>query len=336
MLQQSDQPLGSAYDLAVLDLDGVVYVGNAGVPAAPDALARVRKAGMQLAFVTNNAARPPGVVASHLVELGVPAEGKDVVTSAQAAARLVARRAERGAAVFVIGGEGLEVALRERGLMPVTRSTPDVMAVVQGYSPRTSWQQVVDGALLIRSGLPWVASNTDMTMPTAGGPGPGSGTLVKLIADYADRIPEVAGKPEPALFEETLERVGGTRPLVVGDRLDTDIAGAVRMGWDSLLVFTGVTGLLELVAAPPGERPTYLGVDLAALGRTHDVPECQDGRWQQGGWAATVRGGSLAVEGGGAPDDWWRVVAAAGWQYLDEVGDPVDVSGLQPPSTDNR
>lgn len=336
MLQQSDQPLSSAYDLAVLDLDGVVYVGSAAVPTAPDALSRARKAGMQLAFVTNNAARTSDAVASHLVELGVPAAGKDVVTSAQAAARLVAQRAEPGESVFVIGGEGLEVAVRERGLIPVTQPTPGVVAVAQGYGPRMPWQRVVDGALLVRSGLRWVASNTDMTMPTAGGPGPGSGTLVKLIADYADRIPEVAGKPEPALFEETLERVGGTRPLVVGDRLDTDIAGAVRIGWDSLLVFTGVTGLSELVTARSDERPTYLGADLTALGRTHEVPECRDGRWLHGGWCATVRGGSLVVEGGGATDDWWRVVAAAGWQHLDEAGDPVDVSGVQPPPTDNR
>ena len=149
---------------------------------------------------------------------------------------------------------------------------------MQGYGPDMPWKQVMRGAGLVGSGLPWVASNTDMTIPTATGSGPGNGALVKLVAEFAGREPEVAGKPQPPLFRETLTRVGGEHPLVVGDRLDTDIEGAVTMGWDSLLVLTGVTGLEELVAAGPDVRPTYVAPDLAALAQPQPAPEETDDR----------------------------------------------------------
>jgi HAD superfamily hydrolase (TIGR01450 family) len=333
VLSRSEEPLSRRHDLAVLDLDGVVYVGRSVVPGADAALRVAAEAGMRRAFVTNNAARTPDDVAAHLVELGVEATAEDVVTSAQAAARLVARAVPAGAGVYVIGGEGLEEALRERGFRPVT--DPDdgpVAAVVQGYGPRMPWQQAVDGAILVRSGLPWVASNTDLTIPTDRGLGPGNGTLVALVAEYAGRRPQVAGKPEPALFEETHERVGGDRPLVVGDRLDTDIEGASRLGWDSLLVMTGVTDLPALVAAPPGQRPTYLGVDLAALNQLHPAPQAPAGSGpvELGGWRATVRAGRLEVEGEGAASDWWRVAAVAAWSHLDTIGTVADVATVEP------
>ena len=251
-----------------------------------------------------------------------------MVTSAQAAARLLADRLDEGSAVFLLGGEGLDEALRERGLRPVTEPGDDVAAVAQGYGPEMPWKQVVQGAILVRAGLPWVVSNTDMTIPTATGIGPGNGTLVELVARFAGREPEVAGKPKRPLFEETLTRVGGDRPLVVGDRLDTDIEGAVAMGWDSLLVLTGVTGLAELVAAPEGQRPTYVAPELEALAQPQPVPD-EDG--SLGGWRASVDDGRLRVEGAGAPADWWRVVAVAAWRHLDETGQPVATDGVEVP-----
>jgi HAD superfamily hydrolase (TIGR01450 family) len=348
VLRPSEEPLSDRYDLAVLDLDGVVYVGRQVVPGADAALRVAREHGMRRAFVTNNAARTPAVVAAHLTALGVDAAAADVVTSAQAAARLVAASVPAGGRVYVIGGDGLEEALRERGFRPVTspddgrddgagdgasdRAGQPVAAVVQGYGPAMPWRQVVDGAILVRAGLPWVASNTDLTLPPDRGIGPGNGTLVKLVADFAGRSPQVAGKPEPALFEETLDRVGGRRPLVVGDRLDTDIEGAKRLGWPSLLVLTGVTGLAELVAAPPGQRPTYLGPDLATLNRPHPVPEVHGAEHRLGGWTARVDDGRLRVTGNGAsPADWWRVVASAAWAHGDDTGAAPDVAGLVVP-----
>ncbi len=330
-LGASEQALSSAYDMAVLDLDGVVYVGPDAVDGAPEALNRAQAAGMHLAFVTNNAARPPGVVGEHLRKLGVDARDEDVVTSAQAAARLLAQQLAPGSKVFLLGGPGLDEALRERGLQPVSDPSDDIAAVVQGYGPDLVWRQVMQGAGLVASGLPWVAANVDLTIPTATGVGPGNGALVRLIAQFAGREPQVAGKPMPPLFEETLSRVGGSCPLVVGDRLDTDIEGAVTMGWDSLLVLTGVTGLEELVAARPEERPTYLAPGLEALAEPQQVPEQTSGGASLGGWTATVDGGRLTVSGEGGVADWWRVLATAAWRHLDETGQPVATDGVEPP-----
>ena len=333
MLGRSTAPLAQAYDVAMLDLDGVVYIGADAVPGAAEHLAAAADSGMALAYVTNNAARPPSTVAEHLRELGIPAEDSDVVTSAQAAARLVSEQVEDGAAVYVIGGEGLFEALTERGLKPVQDPEAAPAAVVSGYHPDLRWKTVIDGAILVRQGLPWVASNTDRTVPTPNGPGPGNGVLVGAVAEFAQVQPMVAGKPETPLFEETLRRVGGDRPLVVGDRLDTDIEGAVRSGYDSLLVMTGVTGLVELVAAEPHTRPTFVSADLEGLLHEHVCPSPDDGGWELGGWQAEVEGSALAVVGDGTADDWWRVVAAAAWDHLDRTGSAVDTSRLTPPGT---
>lgn len=331
LLGGCDSPLRVAYDVAVLDLDGVVYRGRDAVAGAPEALNAAQSAGMHLAFVTNNASRPPATVGEHLRSLGVEADDADVVNSAQAAARLLAARLEPGSKVFLIGGEGLELALRERDLVPVTRVEDEPVAVVQGYGPDLPWKQVMAGATLVHDGLPWVASNTDMTIPTASGVAPGNGALVRLIADFADREPEVAGKPERALFEETLDRVGGRRPLVVGDRLDTDIEGGVAVGWDTLLVLTGVTGLEELVAARPGSRPTYVAPDLATLAEPQPAPERRGDEVVVGGWTARVVDGALRVEGEGATADWWRAAAEAAWTHLDAHDQPVATDGVRPP-----
>jgi HAD superfamily hydrolase (TIGR01450 family) len=324
-------PLSKEYDVAMLDLDGVVYIGADAVPGAAEHLAAAAVDGMSLAYVTNNASRPPRTVAAHLRDLGVPAGDDDVVTSAQAAARLVSEQVQAGDHVFVIGGEGLFEALTELGLQPVQDPDDSPAAVVSGYHPDLRWRTVIDGAILVRQGLPWIASNTDLTVPTPHGPGPGNGVLVRAVAEFAQVEPVVAGKPEPPLFEETVRRVGGDRPLVVGDRLDTDIEGAVRAGHDSLLVMTGVTGLAELVAAGPGSRPTYVSADLEGLVHPHGAPAADGDGWELGGWRAEVTRGRLTLSGDGSPDDWWRVVAVASWHEHDVRGEPVDTDGLQPP-----
>jgi HAD superfamily hydrolase (TIGR01450 family) len=331
VLGASDRPLREAYDVAVLDLDGVVYVGPDAVPGAPEALNDAQSGGMHLAFVTNNAARPPAAVGEQLRRLGVDAHDEDVVTSAQAAARLLSARLAAGSKVFLVGGPGLDEALRERGLEPVTEPSDDVAAVVQGYAPEMPWKRVVQGAILVRSGLPWVASNTDMSIPTADGFGPGNGTLVRLLAEFTEREPEVAGKPKAPLFEETLTRVGGSHPLVIGDRLDTDIQGAVTMGWDSLLVLTGVTGLEELVRATPEQRPTYIGAGLAALAETHEAPKVAGNEVSLSGWTGSVEDGLLVMSGEGEPEDWWSVVAVTAWRHLDDTGQPVGTGDAQVP-----
>ncbi|WP_193605624.1 HAD-IIA family hydrolase [Nocardioides dongkuii] len=332
MLGSSDVPLSRRHDLAMLDLDGVVYVGGDAVPGAPGHLDRVRGDGMRLAFITNNAARPPGRVAAHLRELGVAAEEADVVTSAQAAAQVLAERLDPGARVVLLGTDGLREALTERGFVPVDVED-DAEALVSGYGPDVLWRDVMRAAVRIREGLWWVASNRDHSIPTAYGVAPGHGVLVETIERFSGVPPVVAGKPERPLLEETVRRVGGERPLMVGDRLDTDIEGARNAGVDSLLVLTGVTGLAELVAARPEERPTYVSADLGGLSEPCASPELVDGEAVLGGWRARSEGGRLVVEGDGAPDDWWRAVAVAAWDHLDRTGEVLDTADVAIAST---
>ncbi|MDQ3615274.1 MAG: HAD-IIA family hydrolase [Actinomycetota bacterium] len=330
MLKESGVALCRAYDLAMLDLDGVVYIGATAVDGAPGHLAEASASGMHLAYITNNASRPPSVVADHLRDLGIPVEDEDVVNSAQAAARLVAERVPCGSAVYVIGGTGLFEALEEQSLVPVQSIDDAPAAVVSGFAPDLLWRTVIDGAILVKQGLPWIASNLDLTVPTVHGPGPGNGVLVEAVGRYAGRDPVVAGKPERPLFEETLRRVAGERPLVVGDRLDTDIEGAVNSGFDSLLVMTGVTGLDALVRAQPRARPSYISGGLGGLVTCHPAPTGTDGL-SLNGWSAEVESGSLVVRGEGSLDDWWRIMASTAWTYLDTHGQPVDVSAVTVP-----
>ena len=331
MLKRSESALWQEYDLAMLDLDGVVYIGPYAVEGAAERIEAAAAAGMHLAYVTNNASRPPREVARHLTKLGIPASENEVVTSAQAAARLLAEDLPRGSAVFVIGGPGLFEALEEEGLRGVQSSEGEPAAVVSGYHPDLRWRTVIEGAILVKSGLPWVASNTDMTVPTPQGPGPGNGVLVEAVGRFAGRDPVVAGKPLSPLFEETRRRVGGSRPLVVGDRLDTDIQGAYNSGLDSLLVLTGVTGVAELVAATPTQRPSYISLGLEGLGDVHPSPELRDDAYELGGWRAVAENGEVKVDGGGDAADWWRVLAAAAWAYLDVTGQSVEVPTMTPP-----
>ncbi|MFC7493940.1 MULTISPECIES: HAD-IIA family hydrolase [unclassified Nocardioides] len=324
-------PLSQAYDLAMLDLDGVVYIGGDAVPGAAAHLGSARVAGMRIAFITNNASRTPDQVATHLRELGVDAAAADVVTSAQAAARLLAERFGEGARVVCLGADGLEQALRANDLVPVG-AEDEAVAIATGYGPEVRWREIMRAAVRIRDGLPWVASNTDHTFPAAFGVAPGHGVQVAMLRDFTGVEPTVAGKPARPLLDETIRRVGGERPLMVGDRLDTDIEGANAVGLDSLLVLTGVTGLAELARAPRELRPTYVATDLRGLLEPQPAPAAAAGEQRLDGWAASVDAGSLRVVGSGSPADWWRVAVAASWQHLDATGEPVDLAATTAPA----
>jgi len=320
-----------AYDLAMLDLDGVVYVGGEAVPGAPAHLAAAREAGLPLAFITNNASRAPTTVAQHLTDLGVPADATDVVTSAQAASRVLHDRLGDDAPVAVLGATGLRDALEAVGLTPVDVGDESARAVVTGYGPDVLWSQVMQAAVLVRDGLWWVASNTDATIPTDYGVAPGHGVLVDTLRRFSGVDPVVAGKPARPLLDETVQRMGCDRPVMVGDRLDTDIAGARALGLDSLLVMTGVTGVAELAGAVPDLRPTHVGADLGALLGPPSRPEESGGSWQLDGWRARVASGGLQIDGEGDATSWWRVAAAAAWAHLDATGDPAATDGLEAP-----
>src|ERR1700730_2526017 len=237
----SREPLDTAYDVGLLDLDGVVYLGGTAIPGAAEALRKADAAGMRLAYVTNNAFRTPAAIAELLNSFGVPAAIQDVVTSAQAAARLLAERLPAGAPVLVVGGSGLRLALRDRGLRPVSTAADQPRAVVQGYAPDVSYSMLAEGGLAVAAGALFVASNADLTLPTRHGAAPGNGSYIRVIATATGVEPLVAGKPEPPLHHESVLRTGAKRPLVVGDRLDTDIESAQRVGADSMLLPTGAT-----------------------------------------------------------------------------------------------
>ncbi|MEU3756179.1 HAD-IIA family hydrolase [Streptomyces olivoreticuli] len=310
----SREPLCAAYDTALLDLDGVVYAGGEAIAYAVESLGTARDGGMHLAYVTNNAARTPETVAAHLTDLGVPAEPSDVITSAQAVARLIADQIPAGSRVLVIGAEGLRVALEERGLVPVDSADDDPAAVAQGYGgPDMPWSRLAEASYAVARGVPWFASNTDLTIPSARGIAPGNGAAVQVVRIATGAEPQVAGKPLPPMHRETVLRTGAARPLVVGDRLDTDIEGAHAGGVDSLLVLTGVTTAAQLLAAAPEHRPTYVAEDLRGLLLAQPGVDAVDGGFRCGGWTAAVADGELALTGSGEPVDGLRALCGAAW-----------------------
>ena len=333
-MQGTDRPLAETYDVALLDLDGVVYRGQESVPHAASALAAARGLGMRLAFVTNNALRPPDEVARRIAAAGVPAEPGEVATSAQAAARLLAEQLPAGSKVLVAGGAGLRQAVSERGLIPVSGADEHPAAVVSGYDPELTYARLAEAVLAIFAGAIWVASNTDVTVPTERGLLPGAGALVAFIAAATKVTPQVAGKPERALHEESTSRSGAKRPVVVGDRLDTDIEGANGVGAPSLLVLTGVATLAELVGAEPKLRPTYLGADLRSLLRPAPEVRLAEGSAVCGGWTCSVDEGVLSWNGASAEADdgldAFRAGVNLGWSLTDAGRPPVGVSGEIP------
>lgn len=316
--------LAALHDAALLDLDGVVYVGDSAVPSAAAAIAAARAAGMAFAFVTNNASRSPEEVAAHLVSLGVPAAATDVVTSAQAGARILAERLPLRSSVLAVGGPGVASALRASGLTPVRRddvAADQAVAVLQGFGRDVNWHDLTAAALAVQRGAIWVLTNPDLTLPVEGGRAPGNGSLARAVEEAAGRGPDaIAGKPYPALMEESIARVGARAPLAVGDRLDTDIEGARRAGVPSLLVLTGIADIAGVLAAGPQERPDFLGADLtalvrppAAIGGPHG-PALERDWWSLGSARARVIEGMLEVHLG---DEGWlpalQAACAAAW-----------------------
>ncbi len=317
------------YDAALFDLDGVVYLGPSAVPGAVEGIAALRERNAKLGFVTNNAARPPGVVADHLRQLGVAATEEDVVTSSQAAARLLVDRFGADAKILVVGGDGIISALKEVGLVGVHSADDDPVAVIQGFSFDLTWDQLNEAAIAIQRGAHWVATNTDSTRPTDRGLVPGNGAAVDAVRVAVDVDPEVAGKPFRPLMDETMARLDARNPIFVGDRIDTDIAGAVAVSIDSLFVLSGAHGPRELLAAARGERPTHLGLNLAALLAPERRVERVVNRAICGRMSAMATGDSIRLEltprnDEEAVDALWAVTHLV-WESYDRSR-PVDAS----------
>jgi glycerol-1-phosphatase len=336
------EPPVARFDVALLDLDGVVYVGPHAVPGAPAALAEARARGMRLGFVTNNASRTPEEVAAHLTELGVPATAADVITSSQAAAAVVRQEHGPGARVLPVGGPGVAAALAAEGLTVVTRAEEHPVAVVQGYGRDVGWAQLAEAVVAVRGGARHVATNADATIPSPRGPLPGNGALVGVVAAVTGQPPRVTGKPDPAMHAECLRRTGAARPLVVGDRLDTDVDGARRAGAASLLVLTGVTDAAVLLAARPQERPDLVAPDTAGLLVAHPPVQRASGGWRCGGWLAGTGEGVLllaadeAERPGGDGLDGLRALCVAQWAGADRDGSRDGHGALRTEPRDER
>ncbi|MFB9323388.1 HAD-IIA family hydrolase [Cryptosporangium minutisporangium] len=327
-MRGSETPLTERYDAALFDLDGVLYLQEEPVAFASDGVAAARAAGMRIGFVTNNASRRAPVVVALLAKVGIEGSEAEVVTAAQASAALLAEELPAGASVLIVGAQGLADEVADVGLRPVRSADEKPAAVVQGYAREVGWEQLAEAAVALREGALWVATNRDFTIPSSRGPLPGNGALVAALVTAVRREPDVVvGKPHPRLHQESVRRTGAQRPLVVGDRLDTDIAGAVNGGADSLLVLTGVTEARELLSAGPGERPTYLAADLRGLAQPHpEVTSAPDGA-ACGGWTVRADGAGLVLGGSsdssrsaggasgssGADVDALRALAVAAW-----------------------
>ena len=263
------------YDALIVDADGVIYRGSEPVVHAVEALSVARQQ-MPWCVVTNNAALAPRAVAERVARLGLSMEAEQVVTSPQGAmAFLHERGIPAGSAVLVVGGDGIDEAVAAAGFRPVRDRSEDPVAVVQGFGPHVGWRDLAEAGYAIQGGALWVATNADRSIPTEYGVAPGNGALVGALELTLRRSPDaVTGKPEPLLFHIAASRMGATRPLVLGDRIDTDICGANRAGMDSLLVLTGVAGARELASlldADPHDRPTHLAQDLRALAAPEDA-----------------------------------------------------------------
>jgi HAD superfamily hydrolase (TIGR01450 family) len=326
LAQGTGRPPCAGYDVALLDLDGVVYVGPDAVPGVPEALTSVREAGMRLGFVTNNAARTPEDVAAHLTRLSIPADAADVITSSQAAATVVAEHWPAGSRVLAVGGPGVAAALGAAGFTVVDRAEDDPVAVVQGYGTEVGWAQLAEAVVAVRNGARHVATNTDATIPSPRGPLPGNGAMVAVVSAITGQEPLVTGKPDPAMHAECVRRTGALRPLVVGDRLDTDIAGARRAGADSLLVLSGVTDPAALLAAVPEQRPDLLAPDAAGLLVAHPAVVADGAAVRCGAWSVQAAEGEDVLvlradgdgDGGGDADDRGPAPGAASDGAIDD------------------
>ena len=306
--------LVSAHDGVLLDLDGTVYRGDSVLDVAVDVVAALREAGVPLAFVTNNAARSPAEVAERLTRLGVTASPGDVVTSAQAAARILADRLDDASPVLVLGTDALAEEVRSAGLCPVARADDKPTAVVQGHSPDTGWLLLAEACLAIRDGAWWLACNVDATLPSERGLVPGNGAMVAALRAATERQPDVAGKPARHLVDEVIRRLGVRHPLVVGDRVESDVAAANAAGLEALLVLSGVSDAADVLAAPTEARPGYLGRDLRDLQADRDDLAVAP----RPGWHAEVVDGRLVLHCDRAtaedPIDALRTLCAAWWE----------------------
>ena len=331
-LRGSGAALAEEYDCALLDLDGTAWSGDETIEHAAASVIEARESGMASAFVTNNAMRTPQQVTDKLNSMDFAATPDMVMTSAMDIAAIMAEELEEGAKVFVIGGAGLRLALEERGFVLVDSADDEPVAVVQGLDKQVDWALLSEGAFAIERGAAFYASNLDATLPIERGQALGNGSLVRAIQHATRKRPIAGGKPEPGIYRRAGELVGAQNPIAVGDRLETDIMGAVAAGVPAMHVLTGVHQARDVIRAPRGQRPSYLAIDMRGLLEAHPAPKHhRDGTWTCGvsQVAKATRSGVLTLDDVELTEpvtisiDSYRALAAAAWEYADGAGSAV-------------
>ena len=324
-LASTDRALCDVHDAILLDLDGVVYVGDHAVPGAVEALNSLT---IPMSFLTNNATRTAADVADHLRSFGLRLEDDAVVTAGQVVSAQIAADLGRGARVLLAGADGMRRALEADGHVVVTSMDEAPIAVVQGGVVDVRWSELAEASYAIAAGLPWYASNPDLTFPTPRGLAPGNGAMVQAVQLATGATPVVAGKPARMIYDQARERMGSpARPLMVGDRLDTDIDGAIAAGVSSLVVLTGVNDLADVFAADSGHRPDYIAADMAALAVAHPPVQVDGTSAVCGGVTAEVRGGVIEVDGTSTDFCSLRAAVELAWSIRDASGENVGVGG---------
>lgn len=303
----------SAYDAVLADLDGVVYAGSNAIDGATEALGKLSGVGVELAYITNNASRSPGDVARHLRQLGAPAEPGLVFGSADVGADLLAERVPAKSKILVVGSAYLRDCVVARGLTLADSAQEGPAAVIQGFDPDVNWRELAEAAHALNAGAIWVATNMDRTLPLPRSIAPGNGALVGTVAQATDVRPVVAGKPEPLLFQVAADQLAASRPLVVGDRLDTDILGGNRAGHATAVVLTGIDDIESVLGAPTTQRPRYILGNLAELFSDYPVVQATGQQIVCGKTRASVDGKRIVVTGDREDLNAWRAACAVWW-----------------------
>ncbi len=250
------------YDCFLFDLDGVLYAGDRPIPAAAEAVRASRAAGKGIAFMTNNSARTPEAVVGRLGKAGIAAAFGEIQTSASITAEALAERGIRTA--YVVGEEGIFAALKVSGIETVDEGSRLPDAVVIGWDRSADYSKLRAASVFVERGAALFATNADTSFPAADGTRwPGAGAILAAIETTTGAQAEIFGKPNSPIYVAALDKAGGGAPLVIGDRLDTDIAGAVALGWDSLLVLTGISSREDLLES--SVQPTFVSEDLSIL-----------------------------------------------------------------------
>lgn len=291
------------YDAILLDLDGVIYRGKEPIPGATHALQTWHNTGTPYAFITNNAARDVEEIAQTIASFDIHCTPQHVRTSAQAAAEKLAHDIDTNSAVLVLGSEFLRSCVASHGFSVITPDNRDWLtqntpaAVVQGFGPSTTWTDISWAITAVRNGAQYRPTNPDKAIPTGRGIMPGNGTFVDIVATFSGATPVYAGKPEPTMLTQTIDAMGASNPLMVGDQLETDIEAAVAAGIDSALTLTGVTSIDAALRAPQHQRPTRIVSGLPDLLEELPVAEVGPTEARCGSASVRVEAGVVARDG---------------------------------------